>query len=96
MSLLDRFRQKKDDPEQVRLTRLLRTGRIAEGKIFDVGSDDSGDITQIFYRYNISGVEYESSQTLNTDQRQRLSDYAPGAQITIRYDPQHPFNSVVV
>jgi Protein of unknown function (DUF3592) len=97
MPFLDRFRRKKDDPEGDRRARLLRNGRIAEGTIVDIsGESDSGTFTQIFYRYEIGGVEYESSQALDPAQQQRQTDYAPGARITIRYDPHQPGNSVVV
>ena len=96
MSLLDRFRRKKGDNDEVmRRARLLLTGRIADGMIFDTQTDATGAI-YIFYRYNISGVDYESSQTLNYDQRRRQHEYKPGATITVRYDPRHPTNSVVV
>jgi hypothetical protein len=98
MALLNRFRRKKEeeDGEVIRRARLLLTGRIAEGMIFDVGSDDAGQVTHIFYSYNVTGVDYESSQSLNHAQRRRQSDYAPGARVTVRYDPHQPGNSVVV
>jgi hypothetical protein len=97
MALLDRFRRKKEeDGEVMRRARLLLTGRIAEGMVFDVSTDDSGEVTHIFYSYNITGVDYESSQSLNHAQRRRPSDYAPGAHVTVRYDPHQPGNSVVV
>lgn len=96
MSFLKRFRRKKSgDDEVMRRARLLLTGRIADGMIFDTQTDESGAIF-IFYSYNISGVDYESSQTLNYDQRRRQEEYKPGANITVRYDPRHPTNSVVV
>jgi hypothetical protein len=96
MGLLSLFRRGKVDAEAERRTRLLSTGRISDGTVFDVGTDDSGDITLVFYSYNISGVEYESSQTLDDSQRRRPADYSPGAAITVRYDPHQPANSVVV
>lgn len=97
MPFLDRFRRKREDPEAARRARLLLRGRISDGTVFDVTDDSgSGSITQIFYRYNISGVDYESSQLLDEQQRGRQSDYAPGAHVTVRYDPHQPGNSVVV
>lgn len=97
MSFLNRFRRQKEDPEMKRRERLLRTGRITEGSILDVNNDaTSGAVTHIFYTYTVNGVEYESSQSLNPAQQQREVDYAPGARITIRYDPHQPANSVVV
>ncbi len=95
MSLLDRFRKKKED-EASRISRLLRTGRIVEGEIIDVTSDSHGRVTHVFYSYNISGVEYESSQALDEKQQTNSEVYAPGFRVVIRYDPRQPANSVVV
>ena len=96
MGILDIFRRKKTDDEATRRAALLRTGRIAEGSIFDVITDDAGSITQVFYNYEINGVEYESSQLLDDGQRQRSADYFPGARVTVRFNPRQPGNSVVV
>jgi hypothetical protein len=96
MPLSNWFRRKKADPEVERRTRLLQTGRITEGIIIDTGNDDSGAIKQVYFHYEVSGVEYESSQLLSDEQQERGADYAPGARVTIRYDPHRPGNSVVV
>jgi len=97
MGILDIFRRKKtDDPETERRAVLLRTGRITEGSIFDVLTDDAGTITQVFYNYEINGVQFESSQTLDAPQRARSADYFPGARVTVRFNPRQPGNSVVV
>ena len=95
MSFLDRFRKRTED-EASRITRLSRTGRMVDGKIIDVVSDDDGRILQVSYTYELAGVQYESSQELNDLQRQHPHDYAPGNQIVVRYDPRQPANSVVV
>lgn len=92
MGLLDFFRRRKTDSEAERRERLLKTGRIAEGTILD--SDDP--ITQIYYVYTVNGSDYESSEILTDEQRSRPLAYAPGAKISIRYDPRQPGNSVVV
>jgi hypothetical protein len=97
MGILDIFRRKQTgDPEEERRAALLRAGRIAEGSIFDVITDEAGAITQVFYNYEINGVEYESSQTLDPRQRERSADYFPGARVTVRFNPRQPGNSVVV
>jgi len=96
MPLRNLFRSKKGDPEAERRARLLRNGRIADGIILDTGNDDAGAIRQIYFHYEVSGVEYESSQLLDSGQLQRQSEYFPGAHVTIRYDPHQPGNSVVV
>ncbi len=96
MGIFNLFRKKQVDDEATRCAQLRRTGRIAEGAIFDVGTDETGAITQIFFSYNINGVDYESSQALDHEQCLRQSEYQPGEHITIRYNPQQPGNSVVV
>ena len=96
MGILDIFKRKKGGDEAARRDLLLRTGRIADGSIFDVITDEAGDITQVFYNYEINGVEYESSQLLDADQRRRSADYFPGAHVTVRFNPRQPGNSVVV
>jgi hypothetical protein len=94
MSFLDRFRRKKED-EASRISRLLKTGRIVEGEILDVTSDEQGRTTHVFYTYNIAGVEYESSQALDQKQQAASANYVPGIRVVIRYDPRQPGNSVV-
>lgn len=96
MSFLNLFRRKKVEDEDTRRSRLLVQGRITEGTILDITCDDSGAVTQIFFTYNISGVDYESSQTLNHEQRLHQQNYAPGVSVTVRYEPHRPGNSVVV
>src|SRR3982751_698369 len=95
MSFLDRFRRPKEDPEVARRNRLLRLGRITEGRVMEATQDSQGTITQILYSYEISSVEYESFETLNQEQQSRPSAYSPGATILIRYDPRQPGNSIV-
>jgi hypothetical protein len=96
MGLRDIFKRRKTDDEAERRRTLLSAGRITEGSIFDVITDEAGAITHVFYNYELNGVEYESSQTLDTDQRQRAADYFPGARVTVRFNPRQPGNSVVV
>jgi hypothetical protein len=95
MSFLDRFRKKTED-EASRIERLSKTGRMTDGHIIDVVSDNEGRITQVIYTYMLAGVQYESSQALSYLQQQRSDDYAPGKQIVVRYDPRRPVNSIVV
>jgi uncharacterized protein DUF3592 len=95
MSFLDRFRSKKED-EASRISRLLKTGRMVDGRILDAVSDETGKITTICYSYTLAGVQYESSQELNSEQQADSGKYAPGRQIIVRYDRQKPANSIVV
>ena len=95
MSFLDRFRKKTED-EASRIERLSKTGRMTDGRILDAESDNDGRIIQVVYTYTLAGVQYESSQALSARQQQQSSDYAPGKQIVVRYDPRSPANSIVI
>jgi len=95
MSFLNRFRRKTED-ETSRIARLSKTGRITDGQIIDAVSNGDGKIVQVTYTYMLAGVLYESSQALDQRQQQRETEYAPGKQITVRYDPRQPANSIVV
>ena len=95
MGFLDRFRRKKDD-DSSRIARLLASGRIVEGRVIDVLENAEGVVTQVFYGFSVSGVDYESSQLLNPEQQRLRTHYIPGARITIRYDPRRPANCIVV
>jgi hypothetical protein len=95
MSFLDRFRKKTED-EASRITRLSKSGRMTDGNIIDAVSDSEGRITEVTYTYMLQGVLYESSQKLSEAQQERESEYAPGKQIIVRYDPRQPANSIVV
>ena len=96
MGIRDFFKRSKTDDEAERRQTLLQKGRITEGSIFDVITDEGGAITHVFYNYEINGVEYESSQLLDDGQRLRPGDYFPGARVTVRFNPRQPGNSVVV
>jgi hypothetical protein len=95
MSFLNRFRRKTED-EPSRIARLAKTGRITDGQIIDAISGRDGKIVQVTYTYMLAGVIYESSQPLSELQQQRDAEYVPGKQITVRYDPRQPANSIVV
>lgn len=97
MSLRNLFRRAKAiDSEEARYERLIKNGRIAEGTILDSDSPTLEETTQIFYIYSVNGADYESSHVLTKEQQTRQKDYAPGAKVSIRYDPRQPGNSIVV
>lgn len=97
MSLWNLFqREKPAASETDRYERLLKNGRIAEGTILDSDSPTLEQTTQIYYIYSVNGADYESSHMLTEEQQSRQKDYAPGAKVSIRYDPRQPGNSIVV
>jgi uncharacterized protein DUF3592 len=89
--IFDRLRRRNPDIDY--LTWLERYGRITDGMVMDSQSSDE-EVT-IFYNYNISNVEYESSQALTAEQLDRQHEYRPGVTVTVRYDPRHPARSMV-
>ena len=95
MGIFSIFRRRQPDDEATRRARLLASGRIADGVVMDIATDEAGLIKVIYFSYTIGGVDYESSQTLDDEQRRRQTDYAPGAHVTVRYEPHRPGNSVV-
>lgn len=96
MGLFDRFRKKKIIPSNnSRRETLLSNGRIAEGTIIDNEVLDSGDEV-VYYFYNIQGVDFESSDILTDEQKADSIKYAPGAKVSIRYDPKNHGNCILV
>ena len=95
MSLLSRFRRKKEDPEVARRALLLRAGRLGEATLLGTDVDGDGNM-MLSYSYTIGGVDYQAFQRLDAEQLLRPNDYLPGSNVTLRYDPRRPANSVVV
>jgi len=96
MGIFDVFKQKKTvDSEETRCANLLRNGRITDGRIIDSETTETGEEI-VFYIYNIQGVDFESSEYLNDDQKERVLQYSPGAKVAIRYDPRNHGNSMLV
>ncbi len=95
MSLLGRFRRKKEDPEVARRALLLRAGRLGEATVLGTDVDGDGN-SMLSYSYTIGGVDYQAFQRLDAEQLLRENDYVPGSRVPLRYDPRRPANSFVV
>jgi len=95
MSLFDRFRRKKEDPEVARRAVLMKLGRVGEATILDSDVDADGQ-TRLSYCYTVGGVDYETVQHLDAAQLTRKDYYLPGSRVDLRYDPRRPANSLVV
>lgn len=95
MGLFDIFKRKKNGiPELGRREFLLKHGRITEGTILDNETTANGDEVA-YYFYTINGVDFESSDVLDERQKQNPLKYAPGAKVSIRFDPKNHGNSVL-
>jgi len=95
MSLLARFRRKKEDPEVARRALLLRAGRIGEATVLGTDLDGDGN-AMLSYSYTVGGVDYQAFQRLDAGQLLRENDYLPGSRVALRFDPRRPANSFVV
>ena len=98
MGIFDRFKKQKKSPtltENSRREMLLSKGRIAEGTIIDNEILDSGEEVAR-YIYSINGVDFESSDVLTGDQKAVSIKYAPGAKVSIRFDPKNHGNCILV
>jgi hypothetical protein len=73
----------------------MEHGRITDGRIIDNETKANGDEIA-FYVYTLNGVDFESSEILDDEQRKYLLNYAPGAKVAIRYDPKNQGNSMLV
>lgn len=95
MGLFDVFRRKKEIvPAIPRREHLEKTGRITDGIIIDSETNENGEEIVRFF-YSVGGVDFESSEILNVEQRKNLLKYAPGARVAIRFDPKQPGNSML-
>jgi hypothetical protein len=74
-------------------SRLLVSGRIAEGVVLDHQRDELG--VTVYYFYYIATVKYETSHRLTPEQLERIAEYIPGKSVTVRYDPNHPGLSIL-
>nr|ALS88991.1 MetaGeneMark_Unknown Function [uncultured bacterium] len=94
MGFFDIFKQKKTvDLEAERREHLLAEGRITDATIIDSEAGEQGEIA--YYFYTINGVDFESSDILNEAQKKNPLKYAPGAKVSIRFDPKNHGNSVL-
>ncbi|MEP7212457.1 MAG: hypothetical protein ABI791_05260 [Acidobacteriota bacterium] len=95
MGLFGLFKRKETiDVHAERRRLLLVHGRITDGKIIDTETNAHGDEI-VFYVYTLNGVDFESSELLDGEQKGDLLRYAPGAKIGVRYDPRNQGNSML-
>jgi predicted aconitase len=97
------LRRRKKTPEQretLRRQRINAQGRITDGTVLDVqefDSDTDHSVQMVIYTYDVAGVQYECSQEV-TQLRQFLDLHSCriGVATSVKYDPHHPGNSIVV
>jgi len=94
---------RKKTPEQreaLRRQRLSAHGRLTDGTVLDVQeiNPDAGHLVQlVIYTYDVAGVQYDCSQEVtHLQQFLDLRSCRIGVASSVKYDPQHPGNSIVV
>ena len=96
MGLINFLRRgKTDNSPEARRQKLLEMGRISDAVILDTEINGSGEEIA-HYAYSIQGVDFESFEPLTDEQRQDPVKYAPGAGVTVRFDPRNHHNSILV
>lgn len=99
-----RRRPSAEDLERERRALLVRSGRIIDGTILDVGGSpndqDAGqpdELRFVLYQYEIGGVVYECSQEVSALRDVlKAEDLRPGFPCSVRYDVRRPENSILV
>jgi len=97
------LKRRKLTPEQreaLRRQRINQQGRITDGTVLDIQELDAGTaqpVQLVLYTYDVAGVQYECSQEV-THLRQflDLQSCRVGVTASVKYDPRHPGNSIVV
>ena len=98
--LLLRKRPTAEELERARRQLLSQSGRIVDGMLLDVCEVEAADgrtLTMLLFSYRIGGVDYECSQEIT-----HMSGVVDAAQVragfpcSVRYQPGHPQNSIVV
>jgi hypothetical protein len=104
--LVLRKRPTAEELERARRSFLVQSGRLVDGMLLDICEVDAppkakGEpgrtLTMLMFSYRIAGVDYECSQDI-TDMRGVVdaAQVRAGFPCTVRYQPGHPQNSIVV
>ena len=94
MGFFDLFKRKKRLTAAERRAFLLLHGRITDGVIIDQQINaDGGEV--VIFLYTLNGVDFESAELLDEEQKRDRLKYAPGAKIGVRYDPKNQGNSTL-
>ena len=97
---LEKHKKTDEQREAQRRQRLSAQGRITDGTVLDVQELDSGNghkLQMVMYTYGVAGVQYECSQDVTPVHRFRdLHTRHVGVAASVKYDPYHPGNSIVI
>ena len=96
MKLFDLFKKPEiNQTDETRRQNLLRHGRITEGTIIETEINEDGAEIAHYY-YQIQGVDFESADILTDEQLKTPLKFAPGAKVSVKFNPQNHGNSILV
>ena len=96
------LRRKKKSASEIERERRLAVnaiGRITDGVLTEsYRADGEGNRPGlVFFRYSAAGVEYSAAQDLSSLRHLvRVGSCSPGVVATVKYDPHHPSNSIIL
>lgn len=98
--LVFRRRPTAQELELARRVFLTQSGRLVDGNLLEVAqvpSDDGRTLTLLIYDYRIGGVDYQCAQDI-TDMPDVVNprEVRAGFPCSVRYQPGHPQNSMVI
>jgi hypothetical protein len=100
---LSRKQESADELERERRNALVKSGRIIDATVIDIADHSPEEIGRpmgmqlILYKYEISGVVYEASQDVTLLKHLvNIYDCRLGFPASVRYDPHHPTNSIII
>ncbi len=100
---LSRRRDSPDELERERRAALVKGGRIIDATVIDIADLSPEEVGRpmgmqlILYKYEISGVVYEASQDVTLLKNLvNIYDCRLGFPASVRYDPHHPTNSIII
>jgi hypothetical protein len=95
-----RNRKTPEEREKMRREHICEVGRITDGVLLDASEVDSGDgaLRQMLeYSYEVAGVRYQCAQEVTQlGEKVDLPGCQVGSSTSVRYDPRHPGNSIVI
>jgi hypothetical protein len=101
--VLSRKDESPDELERERRKALVKSGRIIDATVIDISDLSPEEIDRpmgmhlILYKYEISGVIYEASQDVTLLKNLvNIYDCRLGFPASVRYDPHHPTNSIII
>jgi len=101
--LVWRWKSRRVDPVEAERRRRLhinKVGRIVEARVVelkDEAAGGQGPAHLLVYKYEVRGVEYQAAQDIGfIRHRLDLRRVASGQAASVKYDPQHPTDSIIL